>query len=89
MSNHKRTNNYKRVNTNTQKMSDVSQILVVSDLHLSEGLCKDGIHWHRRENFPFDEAFGEFLEVKRKEARQQGSQFWLIIFNGFSVRSKW
>jgi UDP-2,3-diacylglucosamine pyrophosphatase LpxH len=62
---------------------NIRQILVVSDLHLSEGFSTDTFHWNRRENFLADSAFSRFLETKRKEARHRNSQLWLIINGDF------
>lgn len=74
---------YSPKGTNTAEMRDIRQILIVSDLHLSEGYCRENFHWHRRENFTFDDEFAEFLEMKREEARKQGGPFWLIANGDF------
>jgi len=69
--------------TNSFDTPDIRQILVVSDLHLSEGYSPTNFHWHRRENFTFDNAFASFLKQKRSEAREQGHRSWLIINGDF------
>ncbi len=59
------------------------RLLIVSDLHLSEGFSHETFRWHRRENFTADEAFAAFLKSKSEEANQKGVSAWLVINGDF------
>ena len=61
----------------------ISQVLVVSDLHLSQGVSQKTKLWDRRENFTADEAFDAFLAQKRENARQSGASPLLVINGDF------
>ncbi len=59
-------------------------LLVVSDLHLSEGLDLASGKFSRLEDFLFDDAFARFLRY-HEEIRGQprfGGRPWLLIING-------
>jgi len=47
-----------------------SQVLVVSDLHISEGCSRETRLWDRRENFTADQVFCSFLRHKQDNAHQ-------------------
>lgn len=59
------------------------QVLIVSDLHLSEGFSHETFRWHRRENFTADEAFAAFLKSKSEEADPKNTRAWLVINGDF------
>ena len=59
-------------------------LLIVSDLHLSEGLDPSSGKFSRLEDFLFDDAFARFLR-HHEEVRGQlrfGGRPWLLILNG-------
>jgi len=59
-------------------------LLIVSDLHLSEGLDPASAKFSRLEDFLFDDAFARFLRY-HEEVRGQprfGGRPWLLIING-------
>ena len=59
-------------------------LLIVSDLHLCEGLDPKSGRFSRLEDFLFDDAFARFLRYHQK-AREQprfGGRPWLLIFDG-------
>jgi UDP-2,3-diacylglucosamine pyrophosphatase LpxH len=59
-------------------------LLVVSDLHLSEGLDAEQGKYSRLEDFLFDDAFARFLRY-HEEARRQprfAGRPWLLVING-------
>lgn len=60
---------------------DLQQVLVVSDLHLSEGRASGSVYWDRLENFTCDDEFAAFLQHKRERARNN-KQKCLLILNG-------
>ena len=65
-------------------MEAAHNILIVSDLHLSEGLCPDTGRFSHLEDFLFDGAFARFLHY-HEEAKDQprfGGHPWLLIING-------
>ena len=65
-------------------MEAAHNILVVSDLHLSEGLHPDTGQVSHLEDFLFDGAFARFLQY-HEDAKHQprfGGQPWLLIING-------
>lgn len=43
----------------------IAHVLVVSDLHMSEGQLPGSAYWQRLENFTFDAEFAEFLRYKQ------------------------
>ncbi|MEE8392153.1 MAG: metallophosphoesterase [Anaerolineae bacterium] len=59
-------------------------LLVVSDLHLSEGLDPENGRFSRIEDFFFDDAFARFLRYHEdaKEQPRFGGRPWLLILNG-------
>lgn len=70
----------------TQKdveLNKINQILVVSDLHMSEGYSEKTFRWNRIENFTFDKTFARFLQKKSDEIRNTNSHWWLIINGDF------
>jgi len=59
-------------------------LLIVSDLHLSEGLDSASAKFSRLEDFLFDDAFARFLRY-HEEVRGQprfGGRPWMLIING-------
>jgi hypothetical protein len=59
-------------------------LLIVSDLHLSEGLDPDSGKFSCLEDFLFDHSFANFLR-HHEEVRHQprfGGRPWLLIING-------
>ncbi|MDZ7266352.1 MAG: hypothetical protein ONB48_04255 [candidate division KSB1 bacterium] len=64
-------------------VDDLSQVLVVSDLHLGEGRAPRSIYWHRLENFTCDEDFAAFLQHKRTQACARGEKCLLVINGDF------
>jgi hypothetical protein len=59
-------------------------LLIVSDLHLSEGLDSESGKFSRQEDFLFDDAFARFLRY-HEEVREQprfGGFPWMLIVNG-------
>jgi UDP-2,3-diacylglucosamine pyrophosphatase LpxH len=59
-------------------------LLVVSDLHLSEGVDPESGKYARQEDFLFDDAFARFLRYHERVRQQPrfGGRPWLLIFNG-------
>nr|HID12948.1 hypothetical protein [Anaerolineae bacterium] len=59
-------------------------LLVVSDLHLSEGLDPESGKFSRLEDFLFDDAFARFLRYHEEVKGQPrfGGRPWLLIING-------
>ena len=59
-------------------------LLIVSDLHLSEGLDLASGKFSRLEDFLFDDAFARFLRYHEKIRKQPrfGGRPWLLILNG-------
>ena len=59
-------------------------LLVVSDLHLCEGIDPESGKYSRQEDFLFDDAFARFLcyHEKVKPQPRFGGRPWLLIFNG-------
>ncbi len=51
-------------------LSDITQVLVVSDLHLGEGQLPDSAYWDRLENFTCDAEFEEFLQYKQDDTER-------------------
>jgi UDP-2,3-diacylglucosamine pyrophosphatase LpxH len=65
-------------------MMDEHNLLIVSDLHLSEGLDPASGKLSRLEDFLFDDAFARFLRY-HEEVRGQprfGGRPWMLIING-------
>jgi UDP-2,3-diacylglucosamine pyrophosphatase LpxH len=58
-------------------------LLVVSDLHLSEGRHGDTKRFSRNEDFFFDEEFARFLQYYQDEARWNGARWHLVIAGDF------
>jgi hypothetical protein len=58
-------------------------LLVVSDLHLSEGRHGDTKRFSRNEDFFFDEEFARFLGHYQDEARWNGARWHLVIAGDF------
>jgi len=59
-------------------------LLIVSDLHLSEGLNPETAKFSNLEDFLFDDAFARFLRY-HEEAKEQpdfGGRPWTLILNG-------
>jgi len=59
-------------------------ILVISDLHLSEGLDPQKAKFSRLEDFLLDDAFDRFLRYHEriKEQPRFGGRPWMLIING-------
>jgi UDP-2,3-diacylglucosamine pyrophosphatase LpxH len=59
-------------------------LLVLSDLHLCEGVDPESGKYARQEDFLFDDAFARFLRYHERVRRQPrfGGRPWLLIFNG-------
>ncbi len=59
-------------------------LLIVSDLHLSEGLDSASGKFSRLEDFLFDDAFARFLRYHEGVRRQPrfGGRPWMLIING-------
>jgi UDP-2,3-diacylglucosamine pyrophosphatase LpxH len=59
-------------------------LLVVSDLHLGEGVDPESGKYARQEDFLFDDAFARFLHYHEWIKRQPrfGGRPWMLIFNG-------
>jgi UDP-2,3-diacylglucosamine pyrophosphatase LpxH len=59
-------------------------LLVVSDLHLCEGVDPESGRYARQEDFLFDEAFARFLRYHERVKQQPrfGERPWLLVFNG-------
>ena len=59
-------------------------LLIVSDLHLSEGLDAKTGRYSRLEDFLFDDAFARFLRYHEEVRRQPrfGGRPWLLLVNG-------
>ncbi len=59
-------------------------LLIVSDLHLSEGLDPATGKFSRMEDFFFDDAFARFLRYHQevKDQPRFGGRPWLLILNG-------
>ncbi len=59
-------------------------LLVVSDLHLCEGVDPESGKYARQEDFLFDDAFARFLRYHERVKQQPrfGGRPWLLIFNG-------
>jgi len=59
-------------------------LLIVSDLHLSEGLDSASGKFSRLEDFLFDDAFARFLRYHEQVRRQPrfGGRPWMLIING-------
>ncbi|UCE07690.1 MAG: hypothetical protein JSW07_06565, partial [bacterium] len=74
---------HKPPNIDKSTLREVRQILVISDLHLSEGYSKETFHWNRRENFTSDIAFSNFLKAKRENSIVKKHRTWLIINGDF------
>jgi 3',5'-cyclic AMP phosphodiesterase CpdA len=74
---------YAKVSRNELEALNIRQILVVSDLHISEGYSPENFYWNRRENFTADAAFADFLQAKSAAVRQSHSRLWLIINGDF------
>ena len=74
---------YKPISFEDPVYRDVRQILVVSDLHISEGYSQDTYHWNRLENFTSDTAFARFLGTKSKDILSRNCRAWLIINGDF------
>jgi UDP-2,3-diacylglucosamine pyrophosphatase LpxH len=55
----------------------------VSDLHLSEGFLVEEKHYHRNEDFFYDDAFARFLAYLQKQ-REDGKHKkpWRLVING-------
>jgi len=58
-------------------------LLVVSDLHLSEGRDSDDKKFSKNEDFFFDEEFARFLAYYQDGRRWRGAKFHLIINGDF------
>jgi UDP-2,3-diacylglucosamine pyrophosphatase LpxH len=59
-------------------------LLVVSDLHLCEGVDPESGRYSRQEDFLFDDAFARFLRY-HEEVKQQprfAGRPWMLVFNG-------
>ncbi len=59
-------------------------LLIVSDLHLSEGLNPKSGRFSRLEDFLFDDAFARFLRYHEEVKTQSrfGGRPWLLVING-------
>jgi len=59
-------------------------LLIVSDLHLSEGLDSESGRFSRLEDFLFDDAFARFLRYHEEIKHQPrfGGRPWMLIING-------
>lgn len=59
-------------------------LLIVSDLHMSEGLDPKSAKFSRLEDFLCDDAFARFLRYHEKVREQSrlGGRPWLLIING-------
>lgn len=49
---------------------EITQVLVVSDLHLGEGQLRGSAYWDRLENFTCDAEFKEFLQYKQDDEKR-------------------
>ncbi len=78
---HKTTSFYQPLTPHDFGVDDLQQVLVVSDLHLSEGRTPGSVYWDRLENFTCDDEFAAFLQHKRERARNS-KQKCLLILNG-------
>jgi UDP-2,3-diacylglucosamine pyrophosphatase LpxH len=65
-------------------MEQEHNLLIVSDVHLSEGLDPESGKTSRLEDFLFDDAFARFLRYHEeiKEQPRFGGRPWRLIFNG-------
>jgi len=59
------------------------RLLVVSDLHLSEGWDSDTKRLFKSEDFFFDHSFGRFLQAQDAKSRAEGHRLRLIIPGDF------
>lgn len=59
---------------------DIFNLLIISDLHLSEGLLWEAKRYSRIEDFLFDEEFESFLDFHHKN--QRDGLPWHLIING-------
>jgi UDP-2,3-diacylglucosamine pyrophosphatase LpxH len=59
-------------------------LLVVSDLHLGEGVDPESGKYARQEDFLFDDAFARFLRYHERVKQQPrfGGRPWMLIFGG-------
>ena len=59
-------------------------LLIVSDLHLCEGLDLKSGRYSRQEDFLFDGTFARFLRYHESVKQQPrfGGRPWLLVFNG-------
>jgi UDP-2,3-diacylglucosamine pyrophosphatase LpxH len=59
-------------------------LLIVSDLHLSEGLVPESGKFSRMEDFLFDDSFARFLRYHQQVREQPrfGGRPWLLAING-------
>lgn len=59
-------------------------LLVVSDLHLGEGVDPECGKYARQEDFLFDDAFARFLRYHERAKQQPrfGGRPWMLIFDG-------
>jgi UDP-2,3-diacylglucosamine pyrophosphatase LpxH len=58
-------------------------LLVVSDLHLSEGFDETEGVWSINEDFFFDDQFARFLQfVERQKVSRYGGAPWRLVLNG-------
>lgn len=74
---------YNLVNRQELESHRIRQILVISDLHISEGYSAENFYWNRRENFMADAALAHFLQTKSAAVRQSHHCLWLIINGDF------
>jgi UDP-2,3-diacylglucosamine pyrophosphatase LpxH len=63
---------------------DEHNLLVVSDLHLCEGVDPESGRYMRQEDFLFDDAFARFLRYHEKAKPQPrfGGRPWTLLING-------
>lgn len=57
-------------------------LLVVSDLHLSEGFDEVEGLWSVNEDFYFDDQFARFLQFAERQRARHGNAPWRLILNG-------
>ncbi len=74
---------YHAIQIDDPERRKIQHVLIVSDLHMSEGYSPQTFRWKRIENFAFDKAFAEFLGNKSEGIRRDGSHGWLIINGDF------
>ena len=61
---------------------ETRNLLVVSDLHLSEGFNESEGVWSANEDFFFDDQFARFLQFAERQRARYGGAPWRLICNG-------